>query len=240
MCRAIALVAPNGAAISGASAAYMYGADVLERDEPVEITIPLHARLRSKQGVAVRHAELGPADIDHHEGVPRTAPDRTAFDLARWREPEMEAVVAVDAMLTRCHITVDGIKAYARTHPHLRRTRKLGRVLTLAACGAESPMESRLRLVLVGAGLPMPTLQHLVNDHAGLFIARLDLAYPERRLGVEYDGGGHWDPRAIKKDLLRQNALRAGGWSLLRFTDDDVLRHPARLLAQVRSVLTAS
>jgi very-short-patch-repair endonuclease len=94
-------------------------------------------------------------------------------------------------------------------------------------------METRLRLVLTRSGLPMPVLQHRVFDQSGLFVARLDLAYVESRLGVEYDGECHWEPRAVRRDLRRQNALRALGWSLLRFTADDVLRYPIRVVAQV-------
>jgi very-short-patch-repair endonuclease len=228
---------PAGAAISGASAAYLHGADVLERGEAVEVTVPVHARVRPKPGVLVRYAELASGDVVLRDGVPVTTPVRTAFDLARWREPDVEAVVGVDALLTRCPLTVSMIHAYGNCHSSWRRAAKLNHVLALAAPGAESPMESRLRLALVRGGLRAPVLQHQVRSDTGLFIARLDLAYPERRLGVEYDGGGHWDPTATKKDLLRQNALRAMGWSLLRFTDDDVRRHPARMLAQVRSAL---
>lgn len=98
-------------------------------------------------------------------------------------------------------------------------------------------MESRLRLVLRRAGLPQPVLQHCVYDAYGLFVARLDLAYLPQRLGIEYDGGCHFDPHSVRKDLRRQNALRAVGWSLFRFTSEDVTRHPQRLAAQVRAVL---
>ena len=110
-------------------------------------------------------------------------------------------------------------------------------LLALAAGGAESPMETRLRLRLVQAGLPAPALQHRVYDERGGFLARLDLAYVAERLGVEYDGECHFDARSVRKDLRRQNALRAAGWSLLRFTSEDVFRHPQRLVAQVRAAL---
>jgi hypothetical protein len=115
----------------------------------------------------------------------------------------------------------------------MARVRRLASVLALAAPGAESPMETRLRLALVRAGLPVPVLQHRVSDRAGALVARLDLAYVESRLGIEYDGDCHLDPIVVRKDLLRQNALRALGWTLLRFTADDVLRHPARMITQV-------
>ncbi len=98
-------------------------------------------------------------------------------------------------------------------------------------------METRLRLALTRGGLPLPVLQHRVCDGYGNFVARLDLAYVEARLGIEYDSERHWDPKVIRRDLRRQNALQALGWSLLRFTADDVLHNRARLVAQVAASL---
>ena len=228
---------PPGAAISGASAALLNGADVLSQDARVEVTVPPYLRMRRRHGVVVRYSELRAGDVAAPAGVRMTKPVRTAFDLGRWRKLE-DAVIAVDALLVRCHLTVDQISAYA----HAGRTTwhgisRLWKALSLAACGAESPMETRLRLLLIRAGLPRPVLQHQVWDDTGIFLARLDLAYVDARLGVEYDGGSHWDPKAVRRDLRRQNALRAANWSVLRFTSDDVLRHPRRLVAEVRSAL---
>jgi hypothetical protein len=133
-----------------------------------------------------------------------------------------------------CGITRDAIAEYARDgRGRWHGVRRLAYALALAATGAESLMETRLRLVLVRAGLPMPVLQHRVWDGAGTLVARLDLAYVESRLGIEYDGESHLAPDAVRRDLRRQNALRAVGWTLLRFTADDVLRHPTRTSVQV-------
>ena len=237
LCRAVQLLLPNGAAISGGSAAFLYGANVLQRDAPVEVTLPPRVWLRTQPGIVVRHSELPSTDIVSRMGIRATSPVRTGFDLARRGNLE-DAVVAVDALLTTCGLTLDEISAYA----HDRRSSwhgagHLATVLSLAAVGAESPMESRLRLVLVRAGLPPPALQYQVWNEIETCVARLDLAYVDARLGVEYDGECHWEPRAVRKDLLRQNALRALSWSLLRFTAEDVLRHQGRVVAQVRSAL---
>jgi hypothetical protein len=110
-------------------------------------------------------------------------------------------------------------------------------VLALAEPAAEAPMETRLHLVLVLAGLPRPVAQHAVHDGAGRFIARLDLAYPANRVGPEYDGDQHRERPVFRRDVARLNALRLCVWTVLRFTADDVLRHPQRLVAQVRTVM---
>jgi hypothetical protein len=233
-CRAASLVVPATAAISGRSAACLHGFDAANADEPVEVTVDRQIRPRS--GMSVRRAELPPADVVRLGGLRVTTVVRTAFDIARSVELE-SAVVAVDALLNRRGIPLEDVVAYAarrRSWPGSRRARD---VLGLVASGAESPMETRLRLVLVRAGLPAPASQHRVRDECGFVVARLDLAYVEQRLGIEYDGEVHFDALAVKRDLRRQNVLRSLGWSLLRFTGDDVLRHADRLAAEVRSAL---
>jgi hypothetical protein len=99
-------------------------------------------------------------------------------------------------------------------------------------------MESRLRLVLVDGGLPRPVTQFEVFDGAGFFVARIDLAYREARVGVEYEGDHHRGRGVFAADLRRINALRALDWTILRFSADDVLRHSGRIVAQVRAVLS--
>ncbi|HYW27051.1 MAG TPA: DUF559 domain-containing protein [Terriglobales bacterium] len=236
-CRAVAMVLPPGAAISGASAGHLLGADTVTAADPVEVTVPRELRMPSHPGVRTRYSALQRDDVLCMDGIPATMPVRTAFDLARGRGLD-EAVVAVDALIYVCRIEADEIAAYAgagRSRWH--GVGRIGRVLALTEPGAESPMETRLRLALLRAGLPTPVLQHRVWDDTGHFVARLDLAYVEARLGVEYDGDCHLDPSAVRKDLRRQNALRALGWSLLRFTADDLLRHPTRMVVQVCAAL---
>jgi len=232
-CRAVALVLPAGAAVSGASAAHLFGADIVGTHAPVEVTVPRDLRLPGHTGVVTRYSELRPEDVVYPHGVPATTPVRTAFDLGRGRRLD-EAVVGVDALIQMCGVGLDAVAAYARDgRKRWHGVRRLADALALAAPGAESPMETRLRLALTRAGLPGPVLQHRVWDGAGTLVARLDLAYIESRLGIEYDGASHLAPDAVRRDLRRQNALRAVGWTLLRFTADDVLRHPGRMAVQV-------
>ena len=104
--------------------------------------------------------------------------------------------------------------------------------------GAESPQETRLRLLLLAGGLPRPVTQYEVRDANGLFVARLDLAYPGRRIGIEYEGDHPRERTAFQRDLRRLNALRACGWTILRFAAADIYRDPARTVAIVRAALS--
>lgn len=93
-------------------------------------------------------------------------------------------------------------------------------------------METRLRMLLVTAGLPRPEAQVSIYDDAGLFVGRPDLFYPNARLGIEYDGGTHRE--SMVDDNRRQNRLLEARVTLLRFTAADVLNRPAAVVGQVR------
>jgi very-short-patch-repair endonuclease len=111
------------------------------------------------------------------------------------------------------------------------------KVVQLANPQAESPMETRLRLALVLAGLPEPTVQFPVVDQRGRVVARLDLAYPSERLGVEYDGVDHRTQHRAMRDLDRQAKLTDLRWRVLRFTAADVLVRPTFVAERVRHAL---
>lgn len=168
-------------------------------------------------------------------GLRVTAPLRTVVDLGR-QLPLVEAVAAVDMALNRKVVTLDALTRCA-AQPGLHRRRRLLKVLALADAdaGAESPMETRLRLILDVPGLPKPLTQQVLRDSDGFAIGRADLYYPQARLAVEYDGTAHRDNLAA--DNRRQNRILGAGYGLLRFTAADVLGAPAAVQSQVRSVL---
>jgi very-short-patch-repair endonuclease len=99
-------------------------------------------------------------------------------------------------------------------------------------------METRLRVIFVLAGLPRPQAQVSLRDESGLFLARPDLYYPNRRLAIEYDGATHRERLAA--DNRRQNRLVDAGYCILRFSASDVLNDPASVVAIVRRALDAS
>jgi hypothetical protein len=235
LCRAAALVLPPGAALSHRSAALVYNANVLARNQPVEVTAP--AGLRPQAGMRVRRSALGPGDVVRRDGLPVTAPLRTAFDLARGRDL-VTSVVGVDALLYRGVVRPDRLSAYASEHATWSGARAALRAISLARPFVESPMETRLRLIPVLGGLPEPVVQYDVFDRDHRVVARLDLAYPEKRLALEYDGDHHRERDTFRRDAVRLNRLHLMGWTVLRFTADDVLRHPARVLAVVRASLS--
>jgi len=96
---------------------------------------------------------------------------------------------------------------------------------------AQSPMESRIRIAIEDAGLPTPVLQHRVGPYF------FDMAYPERKLAMEYDGREHLTPARARRDLDRQAYVTRAGWTVLRFPAAVVLGEPWRIGWEVRSMV---
>ena len=114
----------------------------------------------------------------------------------------------------------------------------LRRVARLAEPASESPMETRLRMLLVTSGLPRPDAQVPIRDHHGLLIGWLDLYYGAQQLGLEYDGSSH--RTSLAEDNRRQNRLLDAGVRLLRFTAGDLFNSPQSVVNLVRTMLAGS
>ena len=106
-------------------------------------------------------------------------------------------------------------------------------VVALASSYSGSPPESRLRLQLGAAGLPRPEVQWAVQDVERRTAYWLDLAWPGRRVGVEYDGRGHTDPGQVLRDIARHTRLLDLGWRVYRYTAHDVYRRTAQVVAEL-------
>lgn len=117
---------------------------------------------------------------------------------------------------------------------------KLRRALARARTGASSPQESRLRLVLVDGGLPEPILDLDVFDEHGRFVACVDMAYPELRIAVEYDGEIHRTQEQFERDVERLARLEALGWTVLRFTARHLREQRPLILMRVQGAIARS
>jgi hypothetical protein len=235
-CDAAALILPRGGAIGGLSAVYLWGAELVDARSPVTVVLPRATRLRPHPRLRVIRSSLPPDDVILFDGLPVTTPLRTAFDAGRLL-PRTDAVAAVDALLGQSVVTLPKLVDYAAGRSGWLGTPRLREVLALAEPLTESPMESRLRLLIVDAGLPRPVAQHKIFNAQGRLLGRADLAYPEWRIAIEYEGDHHRERGRFREDVHRLNTLRTVGWLVLRFTADDVLRHPERTARQVAAAI---
>lgn len=228
---AASLVLPPGGALAGRTAAYLHGLDLW--GGTVEAVVPRPIALGTRDGLIIRHARLPAADVTVRRGLPVTTPLRTAFDLA-CLEPHPEGVVCIDAALNQHLITVESLRGYLETRSGWRGVRSAQIALRQSRVGAESPMETRLRLILIEGGLPDPVVNQPVHDSTGQFLARPDLRIDH--VLIEFDGEVHRIREVFVRDLRRQNRVVEAGYTILRFTASD-LRHPTRVVAQVRAAL---
>jgi len=223
---------PRNAVFTGPSAALIHGLDV-QREIDVEVAVPRGTAMRSRAGLRVRHLSFAVQDLTTMRGLRTTTLHRTLLDLCvRW--PAVEALVAIDMAIHIGLTNVAGLCEYAYSAKGASGVLRLRRLAENAE-PAESPMETRLRWLLLNRGLPRPHAQVNLGDRAGRFLGRADLYYPAARLVVEFDGGNHRE--RLVSDDRRQNLLTSAGFRILRFTSADVHQHPEMVAMQVRAAL---
>jgi very-short-patch-repair endonuclease len=226
-------VLPPESVFASATAAWLLGLDMTPID-PVEIVVPIGSGVRSRAGLSVRYSEISRNEISTVRGLRATTLRRTLTDLCL-RLPAVEALVAIDMAVAASLTDRATLIRHAESTKGRAGARRLRSLAALAA-PAESPMETRLRWLLIQAGLPHPEVQTDLRDSSEEFVGRADLYYPSARLVLEYDGGNHRE--RLVEDDRRQNLLLNAGFRLLRFTAADVLRQPDVVVAQVSAALT--
>jgi Protein of unknown function (DUF559) len=233
----VLLGAPTGAVVSHLTAAALWGYQVpLVRDDGrVHLTVPPGSRVRSRADRRIHCSCVPEPETRLLRGVRVTSPSRTWLDLAG-SLPAGALLALTDQMLARRFPEDE----FPRILDRSRGRRGVSNARSVLACAnglAGSPMESVLRWLIHEAGLPRPVLQHVIRDAAGRFLGCVDLAWPEHRVLVEFDGDGHRDRRVFVNDLRRQNGLVLVDWRILRFSSADVFGRQTIVLATIRRAL---
>lgn len=226
---------PPAAVFSGLTAAWLHGLDVAPCN-PIEVTIPKGAGVSARSGMVIRRAALVKSDVVNFRGIRAPSIVRTLGDISA-RLSLIEAVVIVDMALHAKAVRRADFASWVRGRGRAAGVSKMRCVVAHAEPKAESPMESRLRMLLVLGGLPRPEAQVSLHDHHGRFLGRPDLYYRSHKLGIEYDGGTH--RTSLAEDTRRQNRLLDWGIRLLRFTAADVHHAPDSIVTVVRGVLAS-
>lgn len=223
-CYAAQLALPPEAVLVRRSALWIFGIEHAQPDDPVEVSLSSRRKVRGRPGLAIEQATIGPQDIIEISGLRVTSAERTAWDLARGRDL-VEAVVDLDAMAARRLVTREQLLARGRR-----------RAIELMDGRAESPQESRLRVHVILGGLPAPTPQFEIF-HNGQRIARVDLAWPQAKVALEYDGEWHGNRDQFRKDRRRINTLNSAGWTVLFVTADRLRSDLPALISEIHTVL---
>jgi hypothetical protein len=206
------------ATIAGLAASALHDAKWVEDDLTVEL---MHANPRGPRGIVTRRDVLLDGERQLLDGRAVTTPERTAFDIGR-RGSLWGAVARLDALARATGVKASDVSALAGRHRGTRGLSQLETALDLMDAGAQSPRETRLRLVLIEAGFPRPQTQIPVAGPDGVPFAFLDMGWEEWMLAVEYDGDHHRvDRRQFASDIHRLEKISQAGWRVVRVVAED-------------------
>ncbi len=204
------------------TAAALHGFDT-EEPRDLHVLNPPGHQLRPVDGLVVHRRDGAPlVKVGDRRA---TSPAWTAIEVARsLRRPR--ALATLDAALRSGSCNRAELWRAAIEQAGRRGIVAVRHLIPLADPRAESPMESEARLAMIDGGLPTPELQYEVIDGNGR-LRRLDFAWPDQRVAVEYDGmDWHSDPDAMRRDRERHAALLDIGWVVIAIVFEDV-RHRA-------------
>jgi hypothetical protein len=226
------------ATAAGFSAAALYGTQWIDPQLPAEL---YRRNGKPVDGIVIHRDQLFDDECGLVRGIPATTPARTAFDLGR-RGRRTSALMEVDALANATGLQSSDVFPLLERHRGVRGLVQLREVLDLMDGGAESPQETRTRLLLIDAGLPRPTTQIIVyGNFAGRRYAKVDMGYADFKVGVEYDGEQHWtNPRQYAYDIDRHAELLARGWVIIRVSAEMLRYRPHVIVARVCAALRAA
>lgn len=240
--RAVLLTVGGQAAASRRCAAVLWGLDMAVEPRQVEVdVVPTRSRAE-RPGVDVRRRRLDDVlelSLGGTAAVRVTSRLRTVLDCAA-ELPLTEAVVIADSALRR-GLPLEDLQRAAAIRTSCATAEQVRRVIRWTDARSGSVLESLLRCLLAQHGIVVPRTQLVVTDGNGVFLGRVDFAWPEQRLIVETDGRRWHDPQdARDRDRRRSNAYARHGWLVLRFTWADVVHTPEAVVAAVRDCLGTS
>lgn len=216
--------------LAGLAAAALHGSGWIADDEDIEL---IWRNPHRPAGIITRNEHVDDDDITRVAGLPVTTPARTAYDLGR-HLPLRQGVARLDALMRATPFSVEDVRLLAKRHSGARGLRRLRAALPLVDGGAASPKETWLRLLLIDAGLPVPTTQIPVHENLRL-VAVVDMGWEELKIAVEYDGDHHRsDRRQYVRDQRRLRKLTSMGWIVVQVIAED---RPEDVVRRVREAL---
>lgn len=229
------LFAGPDAVLTSHTAARMYGCDAAD-DAPVHVLLPYRRRLRSRPGMVVHHGAWAPSRIEVLHGLPVLALEHSLAEMLCRVRPSiafacLEQALAMQAADRRPRfksLVAECVLARADKRGYRRATT----LLELATGLTESPAESRLMVDIIEAGIPDPVPQFSVLGLDGRERYRLDFAWPEQRIALEYDGYAAHEGRE-SYDLERERDLTRRGWIVVRAAAAD-LKDSTTVVAELR------
>lgn len=214
-------------------------------DDP-HVLLPADAHCRTpRAGFRVTVGEYGDDDVVVRTGRKVLRPAALMIWLARqW--PLEDLVALGDEALRRKQMTLTELDAALERHARQPGAARAAQARRLLSTRSRSPMESRLRVKLVLAGLPMPEVNVVVTWSPPGYIGpefntlgELDIVWRAARVGVEYDGEDHAKPRARSNDYTKRRLFERHGWEIVVVTAWDYFNRLDSVIEEVRGLLQA-
>ncbi|MET0735650.1 MAG: hypothetical protein ABWY55_08405 [Microbacterium sp.] len=228
----------------GVTAALRWGISIplsLIEDRPLDVAVLAPRRLPRSRGVRGHQVLTARTTLvtDPASGRLVTDPATTWAMLGALISDVRDLVAAADSVVRDWRVDRP-MASVADLERVIRMGRRVGigrlrEALPLVRTRSASRPETRTRLALIDAGLPEPALNFTVTDE-GSKLACVDLAYPQRRIAVEYEGEHHLlDPVQWSRDIARYERLAAAGWIVVRVTKTELFGHPWTIASRVRA-----
>lgn len=227
------LSAGPGATFAGPSAARRHLFEV--PDGRACILVPPARRPDVPEAVVLRRALPG-HDVIVHDNCLLTGRECTVVDCALLLD-QRQAMRFVERALQQDWISFDELTWRVQLAVGRRGIAQLVRIVRALGSGARSDSERRLVAGLRSRNVEGWRCNVEVSDVAGR-IGFVDLAFAAVKLAIEIDGRAwHIDRDRFQHDRTRQNRLVAAGWTVLRFTWEDVAYRLAAVIAEIRAAI---
>jgi hypothetical protein len=230
--QAVTLLFPGRAIASHATAARVHGAPLPPLPEE-HVTVLRPADRRYHAGVRAHVART--SHVVDHGGILVSSINQTFVELAELLGL-VDLVVVGDHWVRQRRTTPEQLVSFCARSKH-RRARAAQDAAAYVREGVDSPMETRLRLLIVLAGLPEPTVNLVLRDEYGEPIRQHDLAYEHQRLAIDYDGRHHVELiEEWEKDLKRREAMDDDAWRSIRVVASGIYRDPEQTLRRIHRI----
>ncbi|MGM0931573.1 MAG: hypothetical protein ACQEXN_18000 [Actinomycetota bacterium] len=246
--RAVLLVT-HGSVLSHFTAARLWDFPLppwADGDESIHVTRPRHLNEPRRRGVVGHRASIAAGEIAELDGVPLTSRLKTWLDLACML-PVAELVIIGDHLVRfpraafeardAPFATAADLAEVIKAHKGKRGVAKATEAVGLVRVGADSAPETRLRLALVDAGLPEPSLNEPIVDDWGRSWHSPDMQYKDYKLAIEYEGDHHRTSEQLVRDIRRGEQTEAIGWLERRISKVDMHGDAQAAVAKIRTAL---
>jgi very-short-patch-repair endonuclease len=208
-----------------------------EQDRPavIDVSVPAY-RSHRRTGIRIhRRRDLRKSDRAVCDQISVTTPGRTLLDLGSLL-PDSSLEAAVNKADTLGLVDPETLRRAVDDRRGMDGVPSLRRILDRRTFAlTDSELERRFLRIVRRAGLAAPKTQQPVCEF------RVDFLWPDLRLVVETDGlRYHRTPGQQAKDRVRDHALTAAGFTVLRFTHAQVRYDPEHVLTTLRAVLSGS